>query len=200
MAPLLLMAALATTPAARFADDAPVAAPAEEAPKATLAPSDAEQRSIHWAAQFGIGATTALVAVPVSLYLAEAAGQGSNSLIGAGLPALLLFGLLPPLAITFATWLFSEHESPGTYRWWPSLLANIVINGASLAVAASLGLSIGVAGTVMLHTLVQMVLQPAATTVLMRVWTKEKQQAAVITSHDPVAPTTFVANAASWSF
>src|SRR5207247_1385292 len=124
-------------------------------------------------------------------------GSLSNDLIGAAVPVLLAIGLIPPLAITTACWLAGNWRTPGLYRWWPSFLVNLAVNGVSLAIAAAGGLSVGLASRVVLYTLVQAVLQPASATLVMRAWPKNTS---VLTQRDPVSPQTFVANAASWSF
>jgi hypothetical protein len=155
---------------------------------------------VEYGVQFVAGSVAALISVPGSLYLGEALNNVSTSTIGNALVVLPIIGLLPPLAITLAEYIAGNWNTPGRYRFWPSFLVNLVINGVSLAVAANWGLSVAVIPRVVLYTLVQAVIQPASATILMRSWPKEQETNAVISSHDPNSPSTFVVPTGAWSF
>jgi hypothetical protein len=197
---LVLFASLTLgTHASLLSDDVPLAGGgADAAPTAASALSKSTGTTAAWGWQFAAGTAVGILAVPGSLYLAEAFGSLSNNLIGAAIPALLCMGLIPPLLITLATVLVGNWTAPGTYKFWPAFLANLVINGASLAIGAALGLTVGVFGKVLLYTLVQAVLQSGVSTGLERLWPNEKPT--VIANHDAIAPTTFVAPAGTVSF
>ncbi len=160
-----------------------------------LTPS-AEQ---HWGHQFLIGAAAAVIFVPVSLYLGQTLGSLSNNLIGAAIPTLLCIGLIPPIAITVSMWLTGRREGGNRYRFWPSFFVNLLVNGVSLAIAAQFGLSVGVLPRVVLYTIVQAIIQPAGTTMLMREFPLG-QEPRVVATHDPISPTVFVTPTTSWSF
>jgi hypothetical protein len=209
MTRLLLLSSLAlastsyalTSSARLLADEAPAAAPdlGPSAPESVdLTPRQAKE-PLAYGYQFGAGAVAAVIFVPGSLYLGSWLGNLSNNLIGAAIPTLLCIGLIPPLAITIAEWLAGNWNTPGRYRFWPSFLVNLVVNGVSLAVAANWGLSIAVVERVVLYTIVQAVVQPAGTTLLMRAWPKEEAPK-VIASTDPNSPSTFFVPASTWSF
>jgi hypothetical protein len=208
MTRLLLLSSLAlatpgyalTSSARLLADEAPSSpAVAPVAPdKVELAPRQVRE-PLPYGYQFGAGAVAAVIFVPGSLYLGSWLGNLSNNLIGAAIPTLLCIGLIPPLAITLAEWLAGNWNTPGRYRFWPSFLVNLVVNGVSLAVAANWGLSIAVVERVVLYTIVQAVVQPAGTTLLMRTFPKEEAPK-VIASSDPNSPSTFFVPASTWSF
>jgi hypothetical protein len=192
-----------TSSARLLADEAPVSAAAS--PAATTSPPNemqltpTPQEPIAFGYQFAAGAVTGLVFTPMSIYLANLLGNLSIDTPTVAVLALLPMGLIPPLAITTATWIAGNWKTPGRYKWWPSFLANLVINCVSMAVGASLGLSIGAFSRVLVYSIAQAVLQPSAATALMRAWPNEESQK-VITTRDPVAPRTFVVRTASWSF
>lgn len=165
-----------------------------------LLPEDAAPRQeLHPELHFAAGAAAAIVAVPASLYLGEWLGSLSNSLIWSALPVLLCIGLIPPIAVTLATVIAGNWNNPGRYRWAPAFLATLVINGASLAIAGWLGLSVGVFSRVVIFSLMQAVLQPGAAVLIERQW--PRTEPAVITlASDPVAPRTFVVPTGTWSF
>lgn len=186
------------------AEDAPVAEPAavaEPAP-AVITPSveaTPAEEPVGWDVQYSAGAVAALVAVPVSLYLGEWLGSLSNSLIWSAIPVLLSIGLIPPIAVTAATVIVGNWNTPGRYRWWPALIATTVVNGASLAIGASLGLSVGMVGRVIVYTLAQAVLQPGIAVGIERAW--PRTESAVITlRNEPVSPSTFFVPTSTWSF
>jgi hypothetical protein len=68
----------------------------------------------------------------------------------------------------------------------------------SLALGQYLGLTTFFAGRVVLYTLAQAVLQPAAATALMRAW--PKYDPSLLASHDPNASATFFVPTGAWSF
>lgn len=200
MSLVLCSPAWALTSSARLltADDAPVAsgAPAQMTP--SVAHSNASAKPMHWGLQVGIGAGAAVVAVPMSLYLGQWLGSLSNSLIGAAIPTLLVIGLLPPALVTLATWLSGNWNQPGTYRWWPALLATTLVNAGMLVAAGYLGVSVGVISRVIIYTVIQALVLPGTATAVMRVW--PLKEPALVTSREPFAPTTYFAPAAGWSF
>jgi hypothetical protein len=181
---LLLLAVVVSLRAFALTSDAKLL-PEEQVAAPQLEP-------IHWGYQFAAGSAAAVVSVPLSLGLAAWVGSWSNNLYAAALPALFIFGLIPPIAVTLACWIAGNWNTPGAYRWWPSLIANILINGASLFIGAMLGLSFFEAPRVILYTVVQAILQPAASTALMRAWPKSPPPQ-VITVRDPVSPSIFFA-------
>jgi hypothetical protein len=196
-----------TSSARLLPDEAPVSAAAAAEPAATPPPTEARltptpQEPIPMGYQFAAGAVTGLVFTPMSFYVANLLGNLTIDTPTLAVLALLPMGLIPPLAITTATWLAGNWRTPGRYKWWPSFLATLVINCVSLPIAAAvgqLGLSIGMFSRVLIYSIAQAVLQPAAATALMRAWPNE-QAPTVITNHDPVAPTTYVVRTSSWSF
>jgi hypothetical protein len=209
MTRLLLLSSLAltstsyalTSSARLLADEAPVSASgaASSTPESVELTPKQVKEPIPYGYQFGAGAVAAVIFVPVSFKLAEVLGNLSNNLVGAAIPTLLCIGLIPPIAITLAEWLVGNWNTPGRYRFWPSFFANLVVNGVSLAVAANWGLSIGVFERVVLYTIVQAVIEPAGTTLLMRAWPKEEAPK-VLASSDPNSPSTFFVPATTWSF
>jgi hypothetical protein len=194
MAPLLVVALVAAQ-----TNDAAVPPAAQPVAGAEVksAPLTPRGQPVGFGLQMASGVAAAVVFVPASLYLGAWLGSLSNDLIWSALPALLCMGLLPPVAVTLATWIAGNWGTQGRHRLWPSLIATLIINGVSLPIAASLGLSVGLAGRVLLYTVAQAVLQPAAATALMRAWPLEPQ---VLTQADPIAPRTFVVPTAAWSF
>ena len=197
-----LLCALATSsdaPVAEPATPAPVVEPAPVAPLAEPQLAAEVSKPVGWDVQYSAGSLAALVAVPASLYLGQFFGTLSIDLIWAAIPTLLSIGLIPPIAVTAATVIVGNWNDPGRYRWWPALLVTTVINGASLAIGAPLGLSAGVFGRVLVYTLVQAVLQPGAAVLVERAW--PKQPPSVITlRNEPTAPTTFFVPTQTWSF
>jgi len=164
----------------------------------TMTPEPPAEK-VDWAYHYAAGSAVAIIAVPGSLYLGSWLGSLSNDLYGAAIPVLLSIGLIPPLAITAITVLVGNWGNGGKYRWWPAFLATLVINGASLAIAAYGGLSTLVFGRVVVYTLAQAVLQPGAAVLLERAWPK-MQPTVIETSSDPVAPRTFMVPTGTWSF
>jgi hypothetical protein len=145
------------------------------------------------------GSAVAIVAVPASLYLGEVLGSLSNDLLGAAIPVLLSIGLIPPIAITAITVLVGNSGGGGRYRWWPTFLATLIINGASLAIAQPLGLSTLYFGRVIIYTLAQAVLQPGVAVLLQRAWPKN-EPVVLSTPSDPVTSCTFMVPTGSWRF
>jgi hypothetical protein len=62
-----------------------------------------------------------------------------------------------------------------------------------------MGLSVGIAGRVIVYTLVQAVLQPGAAVLLERGWPKTEPTVLTL-ANDPVSPRTFVVPTGTWSF
>ncbi|MBK7857499.1 MAG: hypothetical protein IPJ65_02515 [Archangiaceae bacterium] len=182
-------------------------APADHQTSVLLEPNDGARPTVgalvprpelHLGYHFAVGAAAAVIVVPSSLYLGALFAGLSNNYLWSAIPVLLSIGLLPPLAVTLATVIAGNWGSPGRYRAWPAFFATLLINGISLACAASLGLTVGIFSEVAIYTLVQAVLQPGAAVLLERGWPREPPL--VLTVRDPIAPTTFVAPAAKWSF
>jgi hypothetical protein len=193
-----------TSSARLLADEAPVSASAANEPTTAPPPTETkltptQQEPIAFGYQFAAGAVAGLVFTPMSIQLANLLGNLSIDTPTVAVLALLPMALIPPLAITTATWLAGNWRTPGLYKWWPSFLANLIINCVSMAIGADLGLSIGVFSRVLVYSIAQAVLQPAAATALMRAWPNELKPQ-VITTRDPVSPQTFVVRTASWSF
>jgi hypothetical protein len=200
MLQLALWSTLALSSQARLLADAPLAE-APQAPAPTLTPGNevsAPKPELHIGYHLGAGAAAAVVFVPTSLYLAEFFAHTSNNYIVAAIPMLLCLGLIPPIAVTVATVLAGNWKSPKRYRWWPAFLATLLINGISLPIASALGLSVGVASTVIIYTLVQAVVLPGAAVLIEREW--PRSQPVELTVADPIAPRTFMVPASTWSF
>lgn len=160
--------------------------------------SQSRAAPLSWRWQLAVGSGAALISVPASLYLGQWVGSLSNSILGAALPTLLVIGLLPPAVVTFAVWLAGNWNQPGTYRWWPALVASTVVNAGALVVGGFLGLSVGVAARVIVFTLVQALMLPTTATLVMRGWPLKEPN--VLTTNDPAAPVTYFAPAATLRF
>ncbi len=187
----MLQLALLTSLLLSQADaDAPVAK--------TITPEQLKE-PVGWGYQYAAGAAVTVIAVPTSIYLATWLGSLSNNLYAAAVPVLLCIGLIPPLAVTAVTVLVGNWRTNGRYRAWPAFLATMVINGASLAIAASLGLSELIVGRVILYTLAQAVLQPGAAVLLERAFPKS-EPTVITTPSDPVSSRTFMVPTGAWSF
>lgn len=118
--------------------------------------------------QVGAGVGAALLATPASLYLGSALGTLSSNLVLAVLPSLLTFLLLPPLAVVAAEWLVLRHFAPGSERFSPALW---VTTGAQVLVvigAVLLAADVQSFPDVAVLSLVEAIVLPAATTLLMR--------------------------------
>ncbi|MBL8954060.1 MAG: hypothetical protein JNK82_25005 [Myxococcaceae bacterium] len=171
-----------------------------DAPVAKEITPDKASEPVDFAYHYAAGSAVAILAVPASLYLGqELAGLSNDIYLGAALPVLLSIGLIPPVLITAVTVLVGNSGGGARYRWWPTLLATLVINGASLAIAAPLGLATLSFGKVVVYTLAQAVLQPGAAVLLQRAWPKN-DPVVLSTPSDPVTSRTFVVPTGSWRF
>jgi hypothetical protein len=121
-----------------------------------------------WPAQYLIGAGATVVAVPAGLLLGSLLGTLSNNLVLAALPGLVLFAVLPPLAVTLAEWLVGNHWAPGTAAFQPALWVAVGVHLAAMVVAIGLGVSSQSLTAVCLFTLAEALLLPGAVTLTMR--------------------------------
>ncbi len=113
------------------------------------------------------GVAAAVVATPAAVALGGALGTLSPSLVVAGLPALVGFLALPPLAVTLAEWLLFRGEGFRT-SLSPALWVGLGAQLAVLAGAILLGADAQSFGQMSLLTLVEAVVLPAAVTWSMR--------------------------------
>ena len=117
------------------------------------------------------GAAAALLATPASLMLGSWVGNGSNNLLGALVPAMLIVLLVPTLAVLFAEWRAAERAAPGRFRWLPALAVALLTQLAVIAGGVLLGVN-GVSGAgIALFTLADVLALPTVTTALLN-WTE----------------------------
>ena len=94
------------------------------------------------AVQLLSGVVVSAIALPASLALAGAIGTGPSDLYAAGLPALLLFAVLPPVATASAQWAMGDWLAPGrsgSLGW--ALGAAALTHVAAIATAVALRVS-----------------------------------------------------------
>jgi hypothetical protein len=112
--------------------------------------------------RLAVGVGAAVVAVPVALWLGAALGALSSHLVLAAAPALLLFIVLPPLAVAGAEARLGHPSGPEPLRraFWVALAVHLLATGAAIA----LGASAHNVRDVLLLTLAEALLLPAAVT------------------------------------
>lgn len=110
------------------------------------------------------GAAATVVSVPGGLLLGSWVGTLSSNLYLAGLPSLLLFAALPPIAVTWAAWLAGNWITPGSARARPAVWVAIATHLAMMAGAIALGFSSHRLGDAALLTLAEALVLPAAVT------------------------------------
>lgn len=118
--------------------------------------------------QLGVGAATAAVAVPASLWLGSLIGVAFPSLLASALPALLLLAVVPPLAVVAATVWASERFAGAHFHLQPALWITAAVHVATLVVAGFFGVSMGSLLSIALLTGVECLLLPAATTLTLQ--------------------------------
>ncbi len=96
--------------------------------------------SARWRAGVA-GGLAAAVAVPGALWAGRTVGLLSSHLLGAALPALLLYLLLPPLAVVGAAVAAAPRGALDRGRWRPALGVALALHGGVLGVAIALGAS-----------------------------------------------------------
>lgn len=121
-----------------------------------------------WPSQFLVGAGAAVVAVPGSLLLGSALGSLSNNLFLAALPSLVLFLALPPLAVTWAEWMFGNWDSPGSARFMPAIWIALGVHAAAMVGGIASGASYLNLGSMAILTLIEALVLPAVVTLSMR--------------------------------
>ncbi len=182
---------------ARLLDAQGATGPGVAAP--SLLPSD-DDRPL-WLYQAGAGVGAALISVPASLYFASWLGSLTNQVYVGLIPSLLLVGIVPSLAVAWVVTLVGNWKSPGTYRFWPTFAVTLLVNVAALVVGGFAGLSVGVAGRVLLFTLAEAIVLPSAATTASNLFSRKKETAATAwLSADPRAPVTWVIPTGEVSF
>jgi hypothetical protein len=124
------------------------------------------------------GAAAAMFSAPAALMLSSWVGRGSNNLIGALVPAMLVALLVPTAAVVFSEWLRAERDAPGRFRWLPALASALVVQLGLIVGAVLLGVSGVTAAGVALFTLADVVALPTVTTAMMS-WTQRPVVASV---------------------
>lgn len=120
---------------------------------------------LRWMAlELAAGAGAAVVAVPLTLLASRGVGSLSNNLVLAAGPALLLFAVLPPLAVAGAEAWMGNRLSPGWGRLRPSLWVALGVQVLTTVAAISLGASAYSFRDVALLTLAEAVVLPASVT------------------------------------
>ncbi|MDP3278956.1 MAG: hypothetical protein Q8Q09_27435 [Deltaproteobacteria bacterium] len=114
----------------------------------------------------GVAAT--VITVPAAVGLGTALTRVSPDLLGGGLPALLVMGLGPPMAVSGLMSFVTNQYEPGAYRLWPAVVATLPLHWGAMAVGALSGVWIGNIGNFALFTLAESVLLPAGATLLMQ--------------------------------
>jgi hypothetical protein len=132
-----------------------------------LEPASAASPMKWMALEFAAGAGAAVVAVPVALLAGAGVGSLSSNLVLAAAPALLLFVLLPPLAVAgLEAWL-GNRLSPGRGLFRPAIWVALAVHALTMGAAIALGASAYNWGDVALLTLAEAVVLPAAVTLTM---------------------------------
>lgn len=111
----------------------------------------------------GVGAAATAFTLPLTVALASRVGLLSASLIGAAVPALLTLVFVPPLVITGAMWLFANLAQDGGFRFHPAIWAALGTHLAAVVVAGLWGAAANQPGDMILLTLSEALLVPAAT-------------------------------------
>lgn len=159
----------------------PAETPAD-APKNELTPAPstspsaaalAENTAPKWWLQGGVAFGAGVVSVPVSLWLAGVVGSLSNNLVAAALPALLVMGLIPPLAVTLAIHLIGDAFQPGQQRWWPTALTTLAIHALVLVVGGFAGATIAVFSRLIVLSVIDAALMAAGGTAVARLSLKD---------------------------
>jgi len=134
-----------------------------EKPPLTQAPEEAWHFT---GAGFGIGAAAAAFTVAPTVFLAGQLGTLSSGLIGAAVPGLLTLLFVPPLITTLAIWTFA-NLTEGGFRFHPAIWAGLGAHLVVVVVAGLLGAAANQPGDMILLTLADAVLVPAATLAVM---------------------------------
>lgn len=126
-------------------------------------PDEAPRPSWHFTgASLGVGAAATAFTLPLTVALASRIGVLSASLVAAA-PALLTLLLVPPLIVTSAMWLFTNFAGDGGFRFHPAIWAALGTHIAAVVVAGLIGAAANQPGDIILLTLAEAALVPAAT-------------------------------------
>jgi hypothetical protein len=117
--------------------------------------------------QLGAGTVAGLIAIPAFGALGSWIGTLSSNLLAAALPALLVFGALPPLAITAAILFAGNWSGARGLHWNPALWVALGTHVAAIVVAAMLGVFVFDFATMAIFTLIDSVATAGATTWMM---------------------------------
>jgi hypothetical protein len=121
------------------------------------------------AGQLLAGAGAAAFALPGTLALTTWMGTGSNQLLTAALPSLILLFALPPIAVNGVVWYASNLGRTGSnYRFWPSFWATLATHALVTVGAIMLGANATSPGSIAPYLLVDAALMPAASAGTMR--------------------------------
>jgi len=145
----------------------PAEAAAAAERRVVRAPPEAPEtprRATAFAYLAGVGA--AAMTVPATMLLGTALGRLSPSFVGAALPGLLLFAIVPPFAVTGAAWLAGRDLAPGT-RFHPAFWAAFGVNLAGMVLGAVAGVWTENGTSLALFTLAESLLMPAGVALVM---------------------------------
>ena len=201
----LLLLALLSAPAwaQKVEEAAPAAEPANDArlegDKLDTAGKPARSA---WLVQAGAGAGAALVSVPAALYLGAWLGSLSNSIIWSIVPSFLVMALVPSLVVAWMVTRIGDLFSPGTFRFWPTFGITLAVNILALVVGGVAGLSVGVFARVLVFTVAEAIVLPAAATGASQLFKRKSEPsgAQAWLSRDPRSPTTWVIPTGEVSF
>lgn len=143
---------------------AALSAPALDAPRAAV-PKEKHSLKIP-ALQFAIGAAAAALAVPAAIALGSWVGTLSPNFLAAGIPALLLYALLPAFAVAGLEYWLGNALEPGSYRFWGSFGVTLGVHLITTAVAVLLGASGADLGSASAFVLLEMILLPGVATTM----------------------------------
>ncbi len=117
-------------------------------------------------AGMGVGAAATAFTLAPTVILAGYLGTLSSGLLGAAVPSLLTLLFVPPLLSTLAIWTFA-NLTEGGFKLTPAFWAGLGAHLAVVVVAGLLGAAANQPGDMILLTLADAVLMPAATLAVM---------------------------------
>lgn len=135
---------------------------------ATLTPelhTESSQSPRKW--QLVAGAATAVVSVPVGIFVGGALGTVSNNLYAALIPGVLAWALIPAVAVSVVELVVGNSLSPGSSKLSPAIFAAVGANLAIVVVSILLGADARGLAHLSLITLVSALVLPSVTTGVM---------------------------------
>ncbi len=119
------------------------------------------------ATEYLVGLGAAAVTVPLSLALGTYLGSLSNNLVGAALPSLLIFTLVPSFVVTGAEVVAGNMLIPGVASMHPAIWPALATSIASIAAGAVSGVSVRNALSFSLFSLAVSAVLPAGVTLVL---------------------------------